>query len=349
MREGGFEPAVAFPAGGRLERALARLGVECVPWQPAAFPGEPLAARRARLADLLLGFRPGLVHANSLAMGRLSGPVAAELDIPSLSHVRDMVRLSRAARADLSRHARLLAVSNAAGEFLVQQGVPRDKVFTLYNGIDLARFHPRAATGWLHADLGLPTDRLLIGTVGQLVMRKGHDVLARAAAAVASQVPQAHFVVVGSRSSRKAEAMRHEACLRAAFSAGALAGRGHFLGYREDVDLLLGEFTLLAHPARQEPLGRVLLEAAAAGLPIVATDVGGTREIFPPEAGAAHLVPGDNPVLLARAIVSVARDADVRRRLGAAARARAGAFDVSQHVPKLLSHYRAVAERQPAP
>ena len=60
-----------------------------------------------------------------------------------------------------------------------------------------------------------------------------------------------------------------------------LAGRVHFLGNRHDVAQLLSECTALVHAARQEPLGRVLLEAAACGTAVVATDVGGTREIFP--------------------------------------------------------------------
>ena len=67
------------------------------------------------------------------------------------------------------------------------------------------------------------------------------------------------------------------------------------MGVRSDVDRMLGEATLLVHPARQEPLGRVLLEAAAAGIAVVTTTVGGTREIFPPDRNAAILVPPTIP------------------------------------------------------
>src|SRR5208283_1505697 len=113
---------------------------------------------RRRLAEILLRQRGTLLHANSLAMGRLSGPVAAELSLPSLSHLRDIVSLSRQAVADLNCHARLLAVSAATRQFHVAQGLDAAKTCVLYNGIDLERFRPRAATGFLHRQLGLAGD-----------------------------------------------------------------------------------------------------------------------------------------------------------------------------------------------
>ena len=84
--------------------------------------------------------------------------------------------------------------------------------------------------------------------------------------------------------------------------------------------------TLLVHPARQEPLGRVLLEAAATGTAIIATDVGGTREIFPPEGASASLVPPDDAAVLAQEIQRLLDDESERQRLRAAARARISFF-----------------------
>src|SRR5208283_4229615 len=110
---------------------------------------------RRRLAEILLRQRGTLLHANSLAMGRLSGPVAAEASLPSLSHLRDIVTLSRQAVADLNRHRRLLAVSAATRQFHVAQGLAGEKTFVLYNGIDLEQIRPRAPTGYLHEQLGL--------------------------------------------------------------------------------------------------------------------------------------------------------------------------------------------------
>jgi glycosyltransferase involved in cell wall biosynthesis len=100
----------------------------------------------------------------------------------------------------------------------------------------------------------------------------------------------------------------------------------------------------VAHTARQEPLGRVLLESAASAKAVVATDVGGTREIFPPTIEAAHLVPPDNADTLAAAIVDLLGDRPRRTRLGNAARRRAEeVFPVSRAIARLIEHYRAVS------
>ena len=152
-----------------------------------------------------------------------------------------------------------------------------------------------------------------------------------------------HYLIVGERNSEKAESRQFERDLRGAAS-GPLAGRVHFLGRRNDVGRLLGELTLLAHPARQEPLGRVLLEAAAAGVAVVATAVGGTPEIFPPGSGAARLVPPDDAAALAAAMLELLGDRELRHRLAVAARRRAEEqFDIRMTVGHLLGHYEATA------
>ena len=228
-------------------------------------------------------------------------------------------RLSGQAVADLNANRRLLAVSRATRDFHIARGVEAGKTHVLYNGVDLMRFKPLEPTGWLHRELGLPADAMLIGSVGQLVLRKGQDVLARAALALAERFPRVHYVFVGERFSQKLEAAEFEQNLRRCFDLGPLAGRGHFLGVRGDVPEILPELTLLVHAARQEPLGRVLLEAAASGVAVIATDVGGTREIFTAEANAARLVPPDDPAALVAAMAELLEDERLRRRMGAAA------------------------------
>ena len=300
-------------------------------------------------------------------MGRLSGPVAAHLGLPSLSHLRDIIRLSAQAVADLNCHKRLLAVSHATRTFHVAGGLSAEKIHVLYNGVDLDEFCPRPPTGYLHRELGLPPESPLVGTIGQIGLRKGQDVLLHAAARIAHRAGDVHYVIVGQRNSEKEESRRFEqgymtrcrrvpcphlswACLNRrrpphahderGHGTDGLAHRVHFLGVRDDVSRLLNELTLLVHPARQEPLGRVLLEAAAAGLAIIATPAGGTPEIFPPEQNAARLVPPDDPGAVADAILELLGDPVVRNRLGIAARRRVEEqFDIRVSVGNLLRQY----------
>ena len=412
VRAAGFSPVVMAPPQGPLAEALAVRQVELLPFQcrtagdcpnfrvsengtvPFSVTEQnrrPQGRLRDELAEKLRRRRPALLHANSLAMARLSGPVAAELRIASLGHMRDIIKLSGRAVADLNCHSRLLAVSHAVRNFHVAGGVAAEKIDVLYNGVDLAEFRPRAATGYLHRELGLPPAAQLIGTIGQISLRKGQDTLLKAAAAIADRLPNVHYLILGERHSEKEESRQFERELHDG-AGGALAGRSvegdspifadtkigtvptkigtvpakigtaptkigtvptkigtvpgrvHFLGFRGDVDRLLNELTLLVHPARQEPLGRVLLEAAAAGVAIIATSVGGTPEIFPATSDAARLVPPNDAMALGEAIVELIADPAWRGVMAEAARRRAEEkFDLRTAVEGLLRHYRGLS------
>jgi glycosyltransferase involved in cell wall biosynthesis len=341
VRAGGFMPTMMAPPDGPLAAELIARGIELIPFQCRASDGTRVAQNLLRedLADILRRRRPALLHANSLAMGRLSGPVADDCGLPSIAHLRDIIRLSVQAVADLNRHRRLLAVSAATREFHVLHGLDAEKTRVLYNGVDLEQFCPRPPTGYLHRELGLPADARLIGTIGQIGLRKGQDVLLHAASLIAERAPVAHFLIVGERNSEKGESRQFESNLRNA-AGGSLTGRVHFLGRRNDITLLLNELTLLVHSARQEPLGRVLLEAAASGVAVVATDVGGTREIFPPELDAARVVSPDDADSMAVAMLELLGNRLLRDHLGAAARRHAEErFDVRNSVAGLIRHY----------
>lgn len=346
LRSNGWRPFALAPAEGPLAKALNRLGVEHLPFSVFDADGRrlPRQVLRERLQAMLRRQRPRLLHANSLSMGRLSGPVAASAGVPSIAHLRDIVGLSSAAITDLNRHTRLLAVSRATRDFHRSQGLHGDLCQVCYNGVDLERFRPRAATSWLHGQLRLPREIVFAVSIGQLVMRKGHDVLVRAAAQLLNAWPDLHWLIAGERFSQKDEAVQYEAGLHAAISAAGLSERFHFLGTIENVAELLNEATVLVHPSRQEPLGRVLLEAAASGVPCIATDVGGTREIFGIDEPAARLAPPGDHQALAAAVAELMADCAERARLALAARRRMEAFfDIRSVGQTLAQHYAAVA------
>ncbi|HVA48620.1 MAG TPA: glycosyltransferase [Pirellulales bacterium] len=347
LLQAGIEPVALAPPEGPLADVLAGCGVEHRPFN--VHPSDRAMSRqqlRQALRSLLEEIRPALLHANSLSMGRLSAAVVEAAGMPSIAHLRDVVGLSAAAVADLNRHARLLAVSQATREFHLKQGVSAERTRVCHNGVDLNLFRPRAPTGWLHRELGLPDDAVLAASIGQLVMRKGHDVLARAAARVKDRLPALHWLLVGERHSQKAEAIEYEAALRASIEAAGLARRFHFLGAIVHVERVLPEVTLLVHPARQEPLGRVLLEAAAACVACIATDVGGTREVFP-AATMARLVPANNVDSLAEAIVELIESPAEREAMGRSARRRMEEAFGAEHAARALAgHYREVSDGQ---
>lgn len=334
-----LEVMAAAPGDGPLAAALVERGISHVPLELRDRTGVRVSREVAceRLLAAIAAAAPGVVHANSLAMGRLTGAVANQLSMPTLAHLRDILGLSAAAIADLNRNRQLVAVSEATRAFHVAQGLDPARTCVIYNGVDCEQFQPRPASGSLRRELRLPPDTLLIGTIGQIGLRKGHDVLAEAAAMASDRVPQAHYVLVGERHSSKAESIAFERAVWQRFVDAQLGDHLHGLGYRADVPQLLNELDLLVHPAQQEPLGRVLLEAAAAGLPIVATDVGGTPEILT-DGESARLIPPGDPARLASAIGELAANPSLRARLAHAARQRVlEAFPIRRAADELLA------------
>ncbi|MBA3313293.1 MAG: glycosyltransferase family 4 protein [Planctomycetota bacterium] len=308
------------PQAGPLADALREHGIECFPSPLFEENGErlprPLAA--SRLIDAVQSCGADLLHGNSLAMGRLTGAVASGLSVPCTAHLRDIIGLSKTAIADLNGNARLLAVSDATRAFHVAQGLDQNRTVVVYNGVDLDRFRPGRRAPHIRRELGIPEDALAALTVGQIGLRKGWDVLAEAIGLLSEAWPALHVLLVGERYATKAETVEYERSVRAKFDK-VLPGRAHFLGSRSDMPELMSAADLLVHPARQEPFGRVLLEAAASGLPIVATNVGGTPEMVE-DGVSARLVPPGDATSFAQAIADLLSDADQRARLGHAAR-----------------------------
>ena len=325
------------PAGGRLGAALRERRLEHVELVLRDGRGKrlPREAAVAHLAGAVRRSAPDLLHGNSLSMGRLTGALAAGLSIPCSAHLRDIIRLSRAAVADLNRNDLLIAVSAATRAFHVGQGVDPRRVRAVYNGVDGDRFSPRAATGSLRRDLRLDDRCFLAGTIGQIGLRKGQDVLAEAAALLSRRMPEIHYLLVGERYSAKAESVALEQEILRRFHEAGIADHLHRLGYRHDVSRLLNEIDLLVHPARQEPLGRVLLEAAASGTPIVATRVGGTEEILHDGLSARLVHPGD-PAALAEAIAELRDNPSLRTEFATFARAQVAArFTIGEAAERL--------------
>jgi glycosyltransferase involved in cell wall biosynthesis len=338
----GFEILVAAPPSGPLAAAICDSSFAAhIPWQTHDDNGTrlPLEQLRSELRNTIAAVRPDLVHANSLSTARIAGPVAADCRIASIGHLRDIVKLAPQAVADLNTHHRLIAVSAATRDYHIAQGLDASRCVVVHNGVDLLQFRPRPRSGYLHQELGLPANARLVAVAGQLGLRKGTDTALAAAALVAAQMPDVHWLIVGERTSQKAESREFEERLRAMTSRPPLAGRVHFVGTRDDMPTLLAECEVLVHAARQEPLGRVLLESAACGLAVIATDVGGTREIFP--ADEAILVRPDDANQLAGKLAEVLSNSKLQTALQAAARNRSNeAFDIPRAAQRLVEHYR---------
>ncbi|MDA7950191.1 MAG: glycosyltransferase family 4 protein [Pirellulaceae bacterium] len=303
LKAEGFKFTIAAPVGGPLTEYLQKKDIGHLPLE--FYNKENIRYKESELHDQLKNLiqcsRPDIIHANSLAVSRVFGPVVKELGLPAIAHLRDIIKLSGRAAKNINAYSRILAVSQATKDHHVAQGLESDRVVVQNNGVDLTRFFPKKTTLFLHKELGLPLSAKLVGAVGQISYRKDFLSLLHAAPEILRLSPEAHFLIVGERHADKQLIIDYEQKLLRLAKAPPLSGHVHFLGRRNDIPELLQELSLLIHPARQEPLGRVLLEAACCGIPVVATAVGGTEEIFyyKEETPWIDLVEPDSPETLA--------------------------------------------------
>lgn len=328
-----FEFEIAAMHGrGKMWDRLAALGV---PMRSLSFHARvPLYV--PRLAWRCVTRRYDVVHTHLLAANVIAKPVAALCGVRvriNHDHCNDKLTDPRrwALRADTMTNrfsTHVVAVSESTRDFLVQrEGVPASRVTTIHNGIDLGVYRPhpelRAAA---RQKFGLPADAFVVAGVGRLTHQKNFPLFLDVAAEVAKAHPQAVFAIVGTG--------EDEATLRAQAERPGIAGRVKFLGFVGDMPALWPALDCLLLTSRYEGLPITILEAMACGVPIIASNLDGMREILRDGDNAALVPPGEPAPYVAavRALIEqpslVARHADaalatVRAGYSAAGMARA--------------------------
>lgn len=261
------------------------------------------------------------------------------------------VRLASSSRLVLTRHAlfplrkinrpllsdvgRVIAVSQAVAESLRQNGViESSKITVVHNGVDIDRFDKPVASSQRAGD-----DPLLVGTVGHLAPIKGQDVFLRAAALISARRRDVQFVVIGEDKSPEKSYRRSLESLVADLGVSEIVD---LPGWRDDMPAALSLLTLFVSAARSEPFGLAIVEAMAAGLPVVAAASEGALEIIA-DGVTGKLVPVDDAEALAQAINDLLDNPLERSRLAQNARLAARArFSLTRMTTDTEQVYREV-------
>jgi glycosyltransferase involved in cell wall biosynthesis len=311
----------------------------------------PRVAKRSdlpRLPELVRAIRaerPAVFHAHqtwplSCKFSILAAALARVPAVIATVHLFPELRMSRSRslqhRVVTACVDRFIAVSNEVREQLrLHFTIPERKVRVIPNGIPIARYAP--AEDAPRPALPPGAEGPVVLTAARLGRHKGHGYLIEAA----RRVPRAAFLFVGEGPERTA--------LEAQARAAGVAERIHFLGYRDDVPDLLAACDLFVLPSLYEGLPLSIMEAMAAGKPVVATAIGGTDEaVVHGETGL--LVPARDPGALAEAIAACLSDRDLSRRFGAAGSERARReFSAEKMVQRITGLYDDVLAQHQAP
>jgi glycosyltransferase involved in cell wall biosynthesis len=211
---------------------------------------------------------------------------------------------------------RITAVSDAVREFAIErEHMPPGKLITVYNGIDTGQFKiPPKEREAVRRELGLAPGEVAVGSMGELTEQKGYRYLLEAVPGILKSNPAVKFFIAGEGELKKTLLVLRDEL--------GLNSRVSFLGFRDDVPRLLAAFDIFVLPSLWEGLPVALIEAMAAGKPIVATDVDGNCEVIGrDEAGLA--VESRDPGGLARALIQLIDDPGLRDRMGRKGQKRA--------------------------
>jgi glycosyltransferase involved in cell wall biosynthesis len=286
-----------------------------------------------KLYRLLRRERPTILHTwmfHANIPGRVLGRLAG---VPIIISSERTMGMESCWRYSINRMTnrwtdRVVCVSQQVADFVVNHiGIPKDKIVVIPNSTIIPDLERLPSKRQARTGLGLPLDRVLVGTVARLDPVKRLDVLLRAL----TSLPDTYAVIVGGGPERAGLAALSED-LR-------LTDRVHFAGQQENVWPWLAALDVFALSSDWEGMPNALLEAMAAGLPAIATAVGGTPEVVV-DGVTGLLVPPHDPTALAEAIRRLLDDPNLGQRMGQAGRERVlQHFSVEQMVERTQTLY----------
>ena len=204
---------------------------------------------------------------------------------------------------------------------VIEKIMPKDLVFVIGNGVDVSRFNPEVELvgNRIRSELGIANDNFVVGMIGRQVEEKGILELLEAARVLVRKYEDISFILVGDRLNSD-----HAKGVEVAISEAKAASGGRIIstGMRSDIPQLLAAMDLFTLPSWREGMPRTIIEAMMMALPVVATDIRGSREEVV-DGKTGLLVPLRNPKALTKAIESLYNDREKSKTMGKASRNRA--------------------------
>ena len=287
-----------------------------------------------------------LVHVNDGLPLSKPGIIAAWLTrVTCICHVRMFFKLNHFDKIFARFVDTFIYISRAIAEDNMAQGIPTAKGTIIHNAVDLGQFSLSHDTTKVRDEFGWTSRERLIGVIGRLDWWKGHEFFLEAMAEVYRQIPELRGLIVGAPETTP-QNQAYLKKLKTLTQSLNLEDKVIFTGFRSDIPRLMAALDVVVlSSSTPEPFGRVVIEAMAAGKPVVATAAGGVLDII--EDGVnGLLVPCQDANAMGRAILCLLSNRELAERIGQAARRRAAEkFSVSRQVAVVQSLYNRFTDK----
>jgi glycosyltransferase involved in cell wall biosynthesis len=305
LKDEGVESVLVTPPGSGIEEAALRRGIRV---RPVPLAGEADLRFVPRLRRVLMEESPHLVHCHSRrGADTMGGVAAAWAGIPAvLSRRVDNPEPPWRALPKYRLYRRVITISQRIREEVVSAGVPPEQVVCVRSAVEEERWSGPCDRARFREVTGAGDGEVVIGVAAQLIERKGHGDLLAAFPELLERLPDLRVVFFGQGPL--------EGVLREEAERRRVAHRVVFAGFVMDLHRVLPCLDLLVHPARMEGLGVILLQASAAGVPIVAARAGGIPEAVRDGVNGLLVPPGD-VVALGEAVLRILQDPTLAARL----------------------------------
>ncbi|MDD5455383.1 MAG: glycosyltransferase [Candidatus Ratteibacteria bacterium] len=235
------------------------------------------------------------------------------------------------------RTDKIIAVSNAVRQFYQSIGIPPEKFRLIYNGVELNKFGNKNIRKTKRKELGIDDQTCVIGTVGRIHPQKGHELLVKITEELLLEHKALLFLIIGKgylekKLTRKIKTLN-------------LSEHFLFLGEREDIPELLSCMDIFALPSLREGFPNAIMEAMASSLPVVATDVGGIREIMIDNETGFIIPPADSRQLYEK-LLKLIHDKDLRGKMGNAGHERVKQFSIEKMAKETEELYEELAKEK---
>jgi len=302
----GVRNTLFCPSGSAIAEASREFCTEIIA-KPIAGELDPRFALELFKAARRL--KPDIIHAHSRRGADIwSGVTARLLGIKAVVTRRvDNPERPLAASLKYAMYHKIITISEGIRRVMLEAGLEPEKIICVRSAIEPERYNFSHDRNWLNRTFGLDENAIPIGTIAQLIERKGHKALLKAAPDVLKAFPSVRFLFFGKG--------RLQTELEQLVATLGLEDKVVFAGFRNDLSRILPCLYMVVHPAMIEGLGVSLIEASLAGVPVIASDAGGMPEIVR-HGQTGLLVPPGNSQELAKAIKLLISTPSMAKQMG---------------------------------